>query len=197
MKLIKLSETHYIIVDNSVITDVRPFKGRFHYEKGVSINKFPTYLTDLSECKIITHSTEPIEEKMILSGGRAGQMFKTFDDIKQLNLSEVQELIYGYSVEKMANEKFPDRTIPGWVDSFSPSERSAYIVGFNKALELNKDMRFNTEFIIYLVPKVLEKQRELNATDFNDWYNSDFLRMLFPKTEWDVEFDGNGKLRLI
>lgn len=175
MKLIKLSNTHYIIIDDSVITDVRPFKGRFHYEKGVAINQFPTYLTDLSECKIITHSTEPID------GDGTGACFI---DIKQLNLSEVQELIYGYSIENIINTT----NTPNKLDQYSYEKGIEY--GFNKSLELNK----NQEVIQLLT----------NITEWSSFKDHPIgkqaqraLDLLLPKTEWDVEFDEQDKLKLI
>ena len=41
-----------IIVSDEEIKNVKPYLGKWHLEKGI-INKFPDYLTDLSECKLI------------------------------------------------------------------------------------------------------------------------------------------------
>jgi hypothetical protein len=49
----------YWIDDDLTIKDVRPYYGSYHYEKGVAINKFPDYLTDLSECKLIVAQSQP------------------------------------------------------------------------------------------------------------------------------------------
>lgn len=51
-KLIK-TEKYLLVVDDSEIEDVRPFMGRWHLENNQTLNKFPTYLTDLSACKLI------------------------------------------------------------------------------------------------------------------------------------------------
>jgi hypothetical protein len=40
-------------VSDEIIKDVRPHKGKWHIEKDYILNKFPTYLTDLSECKLV------------------------------------------------------------------------------------------------------------------------------------------------
>ena len=41
------------------IKDVRPHKGKWQLEKGQILNKFPNYLTDLSECKLVILTTDP------------------------------------------------------------------------------------------------------------------------------------------
>ena len=51
-ELIK-TEDYLLVVSDEVIEDVRPYVGRYHLEKGNMIHQFPTYLTDLSECKLI------------------------------------------------------------------------------------------------------------------------------------------------
>jgi DNA-binding XRE family transcriptional regulator len=49
----------YWINDELTIQDVKPYYGKYHYEKGVAINIFPDYLTDLSECKLIIAQSQP------------------------------------------------------------------------------------------------------------------------------------------
>jgi len=51
---IEINPNQFVWVCNKTqIKDVRPFKGKWHLEKGIIINKFPTYLTDLSYCRLI------------------------------------------------------------------------------------------------------------------------------------------------
>jgi adenylate cyclase len=51
---IEINPNQFVWVDKGTqIKDVRPFKGKWHLEKGLIINKFPDYLTDLSDCKLI------------------------------------------------------------------------------------------------------------------------------------------------
>jgi hypothetical protein len=101
-KLVKLSETHYIVVDDSEIKEV-PCYNIVH-----RVVVIPTDLEWANEnknnLKVITHSTQPLEPS-IKSDKHDNP--KEFVLIKPLSLSEVQELIYGYSVEKMA-EKYAD-----------------------------------------------------------------------------------------
>ena len=40
-------------VSGQIIKDVRPYKGKWQVEEGTILNKFPTYLTDLSSCRLV------------------------------------------------------------------------------------------------------------------------------------------------
>ena len=46
------------ITSDEEIKDVRPHKGKWQLEKGQILNKFPDYLTDLSECKLVIMTTD-------------------------------------------------------------------------------------------------------------------------------------------
>ena len=46
------------ITSDEEIKDVRPNKGKWQLEKGNILNKLPTYLTDLSECKLVIMTTD-------------------------------------------------------------------------------------------------------------------------------------------
>ena len=50
---------HIYITSDEEIKDVRPHKGKWQLEKGEILNKFPNYLTDLSECKLVIITTDP------------------------------------------------------------------------------------------------------------------------------------------
>jgi hypothetical protein len=54
---IELPLNIYITSDEE-IRDLRPHKGKWHLEKEQILNKFPDYLTDLSECKLIILTTD-------------------------------------------------------------------------------------------------------------------------------------------
>ena len=47
------------ITSDEEIKDVRPHKGKWQLEQGQILNKFPNYLTDLSECKLVIMTTDP------------------------------------------------------------------------------------------------------------------------------------------
>lgn len=114
MKLIKLTDTHYIIVDDSEIKE-GDFVFQQNFEK--TNNQIIKIETDF-QAKIandkdgsftknkITHSTEPLEDVFISDTFKinVGGFEKGFNKIKQLSLPEIEEVIYGYNVEKMAEE---------------------------------------------------------------------------------------------
>lgn len=51
---VEIKPNQFVWVDKDTeIKDVRSFKNKWHLEKRLIINKFPTYLTDLSECELI------------------------------------------------------------------------------------------------------------------------------------------------
>ena len=51
-KLVK-TDNYLLVVSDERIEDLRPLKDRWHLEQGSILNKFPTYLTDLVECKLV------------------------------------------------------------------------------------------------------------------------------------------------
>jgi hypothetical protein len=59
MKNVHLITKHIYITSDEEIKDVRPHKGKWQLEKGQILNKFPNYLTDLSECKLVILTTDP------------------------------------------------------------------------------------------------------------------------------------------
>lgn len=46
------------ITSDEEIKDVKQYKGKWHLEKENILNKFPDYLTDLSECKLVIMTTD-------------------------------------------------------------------------------------------------------------------------------------------
>lgn len=193
MKLIKISDTHYIIVDDSPSENDHIFYNStigklvfaqddtgqgYEIQIGSGIS-YPIY-DPLNVVKKITHSTRPLNSEGF------------FDyPILPIELSEVEKAIYGYSVEDMALE------YDGRMKLDVEFIRAAFKAGFRKHKELTKDKLFTSGFILDLVNKVLEKQQEMSNSDFNDWYNSDFLKMLFPRKEWDITIDEQCKITLI
>ena len=59
MKEMGDSYQYIYITSDEQIKDVRPYKGKWQLEQGEILNKFPTYLTDLSECKLVVMTTDP------------------------------------------------------------------------------------------------------------------------------------------
>jgi hypothetical protein len=61
------TDDYALIVSDEHIKDVRPFMGQYHLEGGLTINKFPNYLTDLGACKLII-AHRPLTNAPILEG---------------------------------------------------------------------------------------------------------------------------------
>ena len=189
-KLIKLLESHYIVIDDSEIKEddlflhnniiykcheinlkgVRALKGGKEYYFKTGVNK-------------ITHSTQPLEE---IEGSEVWENNEclgpdyAFQEIKFLSLSEVEELIYGYNLEEMAMDS-----------SFEHGESSegayhGFIEGFNTHKELVKDKLFTIEDI----RKACDLYRSGKTIDI-------IIQLLLPKTEWDITFDEQSKIKLL
>lgn len=67
--MIKITKTknYLLILSDEVVNDVRDYMGRWHYEEGNGMNKFPTYLTDLQACKVIL-AHRPLDNAPFLDG---------------------------------------------------------------------------------------------------------------------------------
>ena len=104
------TDDYALIVSDEHIKDVRPHKGKYHLEDGLTINKFPNYLTDLGACKLII-AHRPLTDTPILEGVPLLPEFSKEDAVVELAL----------------------RTYP-----FGNSERNALITGYNKAKETYK-----------------------------------------------------------
>ena len=104
------TDDYALIVSDEHIKDVRPHKGKYHLEDGLTINKFPDYLTDLGACKLII-AHRPLTDAPILEGVPLLPEFSQEDAVVELAL----------------------RTYP-----FGNSERNALITGYNKAKETYK-----------------------------------------------------------
>jgi hypothetical protein len=61
------TDNYLLIVSDEEIKNVKPYYGKWHYEIGVAINKFPTYLTDLNVCRLIIAHL-PLNNSPILEG---------------------------------------------------------------------------------------------------------------------------------
>lgn len=180
-KLIEL-ENEFYVIDDSEIMDIVPFKGMWHIEKGSMVNQFPSYLTDLSECNLITHSTKGLE------------------GVTKLDKSEIEKLIYGYSAEEMAK---PTRMLYGM-----DFEYWNFIRGFKEHQKIAKDKLFTKEQIEEAMLQALRygyaarctalNTEELLVNDFLENKTNDLIiSNLHMKTEWDIEIDDLGKIKLL
>lgn len=194
MKLIKINTDHYIIVDDSEIKE-KSGDWFYSFETGKIYDTLIHHTA--ASCKKITHSTQPIEEGTTIHGIE----HKRWNHVKFIDLSEVKELIGEVDVEKKAikdlesyfgsNLELTDRG-RDWVEGYG--------IGYNQALEDNKEKKYTEEDIV----KAIEMAREgIRVTRISEWetekefdYNDyQIIQSLQPKTEWEVEFV-DGKLKL-
>ena len=204
MKLIKLSDTHYIVVDDSEIKEGSKFAHYWYKDEFSNTIEDKTKIIISTATKDtnskrnrnsyigkITHSTQPLYTN-------------DFWAIKELKLSEVKEAINGYSVEKMADEYSYFERKSKWGNIV----RNAYVQGFNTHKELVKDKLFTVEDMRRAFLSGISITGEGYNAEYSDGNNPDietefgesankFIQLLLPKTEWDVEFNEQGKLKLV
>ena len=207
MKLIKINQDHYVIVDDSEIKE-----GDWYYQhnpygsvidkcddKSPFVAKSARYIWE-NKGKRITHSTKP----------------ESFGDgwmqsIKPLLLSEVKELLGEVDVDKKAEEFAKHHSI---YDSAQDDTEYGYREGYNQCLEDNKEKKYTEEDLIKFADWV-ETSQEASEYDKKNRMRFDlkmegnpeskkrlpelfniYIQTLKPKVEWEVAFE-NGKLKLI
>jgi hypothetical protein len=179
MKMIKLSEEHYIGVDESEIKE-----GDFVYSSdgGIFKRHIDNPCQTIFPISKITHSTQPIEN---LNGALG------WKDIDILLLSEVKELLGVVDVENKAIE---------WYNG-EPKYNSNYVAdpyswkeGYNQSLENNKERKYTEEDIraVFIHGFLLGVDRGEYSIDMENKSLSKYLQL----TEWEVEFI-DGKLKLV
>ena len=195
MKLIETKKDFYIIVDG-LVKDEKDL-GVWVYDD--DYDEPLIYKTDEDFFKAgksawkITHSNNPLE-KIVTENS-----FKTYAFI---STQEIEELIFGYSLEKISNESFENM---GYHSTVTPYEEKqfklGYKLGFNAHKEFTKDRVLEKEFIDWIDKEEVLRSGGGWIKYFNgrgNYFNStelyDFWKSLQP-TEWEVEFI-NGKLTL-
>ena len=184
-KLIKISDTHYIVVDDSEIQEndwyigwhtnytTEPKNRWVIYCKSTNCNGNPYYK--------ITHSTQP----ELLDNG-------WMQSVKPLLLSEVEEAIYGYSVEKMADRatNLINKSL-----GITTTLKDWYKEGFKAHQELVKGKFFSVDDM--KKSYTAGWMNKLNKEEiYIDGFNK-FIQSLLSKTEWNIKFNEQGKLALI
>lgn len=182
-KLIKLSYDHYIVVDDSEIKEGDSCYD--YYTKSIQ-QSIPNVNDGNAEeyFKKITHSTNPLgflQEK----GFTTSNLKPDWSNVKELSLSEVEESINGYSVEKISQEH--NKNISwGTVNKYSYQKQ--FELGFKAHQELVNDKLFT-----------IEDMREAFFDVEYPHSEIDFQHLLARrglKTVWDIEIDEQGKIKL-
>jgi hypothetical protein len=97
--------------------------GKYHLEDGLTINKFPDYLTDLGACKLII-AHRPLTDAPILKG-----------------VPLLPEFIQDDDVEELAKDKFPylgSEQVKSDQNRHTDTLRHGFKTGYNKAKETYK-----------------------------------------------------------
>lgn len=190
-KLIKLSEDHYIIVDDS--RKSLTSKGGSGYYLGYDHKIYS--ISDISNKPVIgqiTHSTQYLgflHEKGITTAN----LKPDWTNVKYMSLSEVQEAIYGYSVEKMAQSAFTHPDF-GKYKIGSVAYYNGYKDGLKAHQELTKDKLFTVDDMWQAFDSGVMFGKEGGETEL-ECFNRE-LKDILPKTEWEVEFI-DGKIKLL
>lgn len=178
MILKKLNDNHYVILadEKTLSNNGDWYLSHPDYNKAVQWNMPLNTQHEDKQVWInkILYSTQPLEEM-----NHGNYKSKVFLDIEQLSLSEVEELINGYSVEKMAEEaaiemeydydSLEDNGVNHFIDG--------YIKGFNAHKELVKDKLFTVEDMKKIIHWAsLDEDVRLSEDEF--------IQSLLPKTEW-------------
>ena len=175
MKLIKLPQDHYIIVNDSQIKE-----GDYVLSKLNEVEVFGRRYTP-SLYRKITHSTQPLEYSSKI-GKYWGKVMPL-----TLTISEIKELIGEVDVEKKA--------INSWegCDGCDANDElffiNGYQKGYNQAIEDNKDKKYTEKDLWKAMGFGYDmcRQKRLENGGFEN-----FIKSLQSKTEWEVEFiDGN------
>jgi len=137
------TEDYALIVSDEQIKDVRPFIGRYHLEKGYIINQFPTYLTDLSECKLII-AHRPLKDAPILEGVDLLPEFNKEDDVE-----EVASTLFRNKMDNL--EEIHSDYILGFIDGYNKAKETykyteedildAWELGASEGLPLTREKK--------------------------------------------------------
>lgn len=161
----KLSENHYIIYNDSE-------KGKEGYNYNLTTSKIEklhrNYEEDSSEWNFlrkITHS-----------------FGKELEGVDNRPLSEVEELLLGYDVEKVYMSIFNNKG----------AGFKMFAKGFKAAMELNKDKLFTIEDMEKAYNYGIAIEYINIKPDFDK-----FIQPLLPKTQWKIKINEQNKLELV
>jgi hypothetical protein len=211
-KLIKLSDTHYVVVDDSEIKEgiiclldnnvgmSSGFEIKVCLEADVENGEYTFseddgYLFTTGRCNVITHSTQTL-----IRDEERG--YTSMLGVKNIPLSDIEEVVNGYSVEKMINnlldEAFGDS--PQYMSDSKSLLKDFYIEGFKAHQELVKDKLFTIEDIRKVLKlswlEVYDNRLKISEST-RESFEDNLIQSLLPKTEWDIEITPEGKIKLI
>jgi hypothetical protein len=202
MKIVKLTEEHYILVDDSEIK-VGDIVAEKLLTGGYELFEIHTQNDiDKTTQKVITHSTQPLENINFVDEAEGNIIPK----IKPLPLSEVKELLGVVDVEKKAEKwhNSVDSTYPDVWNRRKESYKAAFESGYYQSLEDNKERKYTKEDMWAML--ITGKQLGLavfasiiNGSDKpnQEQYFNECIESRDSSTEWECIIDEQGKLKLI
>jgi hypothetical protein len=189
-KLIKLSEGHYIVIDDSEIKENQwycnnkvLFLSDDKFDEGNNPNQNKNN-------KKVTHSTKPIEEPYINDNR------KEFIYIEPLDLSYIKELVREMDVKKGVDRATKNTRFD--MLSYSSDAKQGVIMGYKQALEDNKEKRFTEADMINCYKKAFSEGTCFGASPIGYKYmtSMEYIESFQKEvTEWDVYWD-NEQLKL-
>ena len=104
---------HIYITSNEEIKDVRPHKGKWQLEKGEILNKFPNYLTDLSECKLVIITTDPdlIKDGVQPIDDEFLEWFVKNPSCENVKVELIEEIPSGFTFGMFGNDEPPTELV--------------------------------------------------------------------------------------
>ena len=178
MKIIKIKEDHYVVVDDSEIKEGDYCLMFDDYGNLFLGNQPQKYLGERAGHHLnkglrkITHSTQPLASMKEL-------MEKGYDNILPLDIDEVKELIGEVDVEKKVKEYYEKDT--------TLNNPSSFKAGYNQALKDNKEKKYTEEDLV--------KAYEYGSNALLGISKISLIQSLQPKTGWEVQLV-DGKLKL-
>lgn len=176
------------ITSEAKIKNVRPYKGKWHLEKENMLNKFPNYLTDLSECKLIILTTDqdlinegvqPISDEFLEWFVKNPNCEKVKTNIEFLqsadNLKDgfyYQIIIPKQETIKEARERcFNEMVADTSRDRGNEGVKEFIILGVNFGVKWQKERSYSEEEVLDLLLKSEEyTSRFNNRTDLTTWF---------------------------
>ena len=179
MKLIKLSDDHYIVVDDSEIKE-----GDWYYDTNDKESLMPIYQRSqdpkfYSGCKKITHSTNI-----------------DWHEVYYIPLSEAKSLIGELVAEKRADDYGFQVPYDGSNSFYDKEKIKHYLAGYNQALEDNKEKKYTEDDLRKAIDIAQKESWDEGGYLGKEHEPDEIIQTLQPKTEWDVEFV-DGRLTLV
>lgn len=209
-KLIKLSDTHYIIVDdkpyhkNDLVINLHI--ANINYRR-IILSPIPSNLADKNWYRVI-HSTKPLEDGEPMES--ESSFNKGHDKIKPLKLSDVHELLGMVNMEVKAlkqlsktNELFKQSGRPDLQSNldYENGYLDGSVFGYNNALQNNSEKKYTEKDLRRAIDRAYcigYSDKKINEhCHLGIKREEEIIQSLQPKTEWEVKILDNGKIELI